>query len=82
MALQQDLVEPGRNQFDEPIICCAHCHQPANYTQTVDAEGRITFELMCPFPGRASTLGTWVNEEQRIADIRQFLERVPREAHL
>ncbi len=77
MPLRVDLVEPGKNAFGDPLICCAHCHQPANYTQTVNEGGTAVLELMCPAPGPGSTvtLGSWPNEQQRSADIRQFLER-------
>jgi len=75
MALQRDLVEAEKNQFGEPRIFCAHCHKPADYTQTDNKSGGLVYELMCPTPDpHARTLGTWINEEQRAADIRKFLE--------
>lgn len=75
MSLDRNLVERGKNSFGDPIICCSHCHQPADYTQTVSEAGTAAFELMCPAagPGAAITLGTWVNEAQRSTDIRNFL---------
>jgi hypothetical protein len=75
MTLQSHLVERGKTAFGEAIICCSHCHQPANYTQTVSEAGTALFELMCPDPGPGPTvtLGSWVNEAQRVAAIREFL---------
>jgi hypothetical protein len=77
MPLREDLVEAGKNAFGDPIIFCSHCHQPANYTQTVNERGTAVLELMCPAEGAGPTvtLGSWPNEQQRSSDIRQFLQR-------
>jgi hypothetical protein len=80
MPLREDLVEPGRTTAGDPIICCVHCHQFADYTMTENA-GRVTYELMCPEPQTGSgeiTLGAWPNEQQRETDIRNFLDRATR----
>jgi hypothetical protein len=74
MPLQRDLVEPGKNSFGDTAICCAHCHRQANFTKSVDNNGNLAYELMCPTPDPPRTLGSWPNEQQRAADIRKFLE--------
>lgn len=81
MPIEKDLVEVGRTSFNEPRIFCAHCHQPADYTQTTDQNGGLRYELMCPNPpspaaghGRPITLGSWSNEQQRAGEIRAFIE--------
>jgi hypothetical protein len=76
MPLDRALVAVGRTQFNEPIIHCAHCHQPADYDQTIDELGNARYELTCPQPqqGGPVTLGSWPNEEQRALEIGQFIE--------
>lgn len=76
MPIHVDRVETGRNPFGDLQICCAHCHQPANYTTTVGPDDTLLLELMCP--AGAVELGTgWINEEQRSADVRAYLARNP-----
>lgn len=78
MPLQRDLVEPGRNDFGEAIICCTHCHRQAEFTMTVDNNGNSLYEIMCPTPDPPRTLGSWPSEKQRASDINRFLDRIIR----
>jgi hypothetical protein len=76
MPLDRELVEVGRTKLNEPIICCAHCHKPADYAQTVSETGNMRYTLACPLPqtGGRPELGSWDNEQQRTQEISAFIE--------
>lgn len=46
MAFERHSVEVGRTELNEPIICCAHCHLPAHYAQSVTERAEASFELV------------------------------------
>jgi hypothetical protein len=82
MPLYRGLVECGRTALNEITIYCSHCHLPADRSETVGESGAMAYELICPEANAARAgahrivLGTWVNEEERSADIRNFLHPI------
>jgi hypothetical protein len=50
MSLDRELVEVGRTQFNEPVICCAHCHRAADHAQTIDESSAMSYTIVCPAP--------------------------------
>lgn len=75
MPLNQDRVEAGISPINDTVICCKHCHRPADWTNTIGQNDALLYELSCPIngPDQARTLGQWNSAEERAADIRGFL---------
>jgi hypothetical protein len=77
MPLSKELIETGIDQYGHSAICCAHCHTPAERTETTNEHGGIVeLALRCP---RCTTIfGTWAIEQQRASDIGSYLNRIGR----
>jgi hypothetical protein len=57
MPLNESEVEAGNNALNDTVICCGHCHRPADWPETIGENDAPLFELAYPIngPGPART---------------------------
>ena len=83
MPLDHARIEVGMNALRDAVVCCRHCHNPAEAITTTDEQDAASYELICRIDGPAQirVLGRWASEQERTTDQEAFLSEQHCQCH-